>query len=205
MIKLKACIIGLCWGIMSYAYAESPDLQIQKKLAAIRTMHAHFSQSVRTKHKIISKSSGTMVLAKPNQFRWETQRPMAQTVIADGRKVWIYDVELEQVTVSKQTRTLGAAGAIFLSQDPGAIRRDFKVQFNQQGTNEIFDLLAKSSKASFDKVRVIFVNDTLQTIELDDQLGQHIIIHLSQVVVNQPEPASVFKFRIPKGVDVVQQ
>lgn len=205
MNKLKWGVIGLCWTILSNVYAESPDLIIQKKLASIHTMHANFSQIVRAKHRVISKSKGTMVLAKPNQFRWEIKRPMAQTVIADGRKVWVYDVDLEQVTVSKQTRNLGAAGALFLNQDPDAISRDFTVRFNQQGTSEVFDLQAKSSKANFEKVRVIFDNNTLQTIELDDQVGQHIIIHLSQVVVNQREPAAMFQFRIPKGVDVVQQ
>ncbi|MGV3739787.1 MAG: outer membrane lipoprotein chaperone LolA [Gammaproteobacteria bacterium] len=205
MNKIKFCIIGLCWTFLSNVYAESPDLIIQKKMAAIHTMHAEFSQIVRAKHRVISKSKGTMVLAKPNQFRWEIKRPMAQTVVADGRKVWVYDVDLEQVTVSKQTRNLGAAGVLFLSQEPDAIRRDFTVQFKQHGTSEVFDLHAKSAKANFEKVRVIFDNNILQTIELDDQVGQHIIIHLSQVAVNQPEPAARFQFRVPKGVDVVQQ
>lgn len=198
-------LVILGWCMIMNAYAESPDGLLQKKLSNIRTMHANFSQTVRAKHRVISNSRGTMALAKPNQFRWQTKHPMAETVVADGHKVWIYDVDLEQVTVSKQTRSLGAAGALFLSQDSDAIHRDYTVRFHQERDNDIFDLQAKSSKLSFEKVRIIFVKNNLKTIELNDQLGQRITIYLSDVVVNQSEPASLFQFRVPKGVDVVQQ
>lgn len=186
-------------------YAESPETLVQKKLSAVHTMHAHFSQIVRSKQRVMSQSAGVMVLARPNQFRWQTKRPMAQTIIADGKKVWVYDVELEQVTVSKQTQNLGAAGALFLSQDPTAVQQNFTVTRQQQGATEIFDLRAKSAKSNFEHVRLVFAKDELKAIELDDQLGQHTIIHLSKIKMNQIEPAHLFQFQIPAGVDVVYQ
>ena len=189
MSKLISIAIALWW-LASSAYAQTPETVVQQKLSAIQTMHAHFTQTVRGKRHQMSDSSGEMVVARPNRFRWQTRRPMAQTIIADGKKVWVYDVELEQVTVSKQTQNLGAAGALFLSQDATAVQHD---------------LHAKSSKSNFERVRLIFDNNLLTTIAMDDQLGQHTTIHLSQVTVNQPEPAHLFQFRIPAGVDVVQQ
>ena len=204
MSKLISIAIALWW-LASSAYAQTPETVVQQKLSAIQTMHAHFTQTVRGKRHQMSDSSGEMVVARPNRFRWQTRRPMAQTIIADGKKVWVYDVELEQVTVSKQTQNLGAAGALFLSQDATAVQHDFTVTMQQHGATEIFDLHAKSSKSNFERVRLIFDNNLLTTIAMDDQLGQHTTIHLSQVTVNQPEPAHLFQFRIPAGVDVVQQ
>ncbi len=193
-------------GLISFCvHAESPEQVVQSKLSAIHSMHAHFSQTVRAKRHVISNSSGVMVVVRPNQFRWQTQQPMAQTVVADGQTLWIYDVELEQVTVSKQTRKLGVAGALFLSGDPDAVRRDFTVTAQQIGTTESFDLHAKSSKANFERVRLTFKKNILAEIELDDQLGQHTVIHLSQVEMNQRQPARLFHLHIPAGVDVVHQ
>lgn len=197
--------LGLLWILSSVVFAESPDSLIQNRLLKMQTMHAHFTQTVHAKKRLIMQSSGEMVLAKPNRFRWQTNHPMAQTVIADGKTVWIYDVELEQVTVSKQTKKLGIAGALFLSADINVIRGDFVVHAEQDQTTEIFDLRAKSSKSTFERVRLVFKKDVLTEIALDDQLGQHTLIHLSHVVMNHPEPAHLFQFRIPAGVDVVHQ
>ncbi len=196
--------ICMCW-IALQVYAASPENLVQKKLSAVHTMHANFSQTVHSKQRMMSESSGVMVLARPNQFRWQTKHPMEQVVVADGKKVWVYDVDLEQVTVSKQTENLGAAGALFLSQDTNAVQQNFTVKFHQQGLAEIFDLRAKSVKSNFEHVRLFFEKDRLTTIELDDQLGQHTTIRFSQMIMNQPESAHWFQFHIPAGVDVVYQ
>lgn len=196
--------IFLC-GMSIISYADTPEVLVQKKLSSIHTMHAHFSQIVRSKQRIMSQNQGVMVLARPNRFRWQTERPMAQTIIADGKKVWVYDVALEQVTVSKQTQQLGAAGALFLSQDPTAVQQNFTVQFSQRNGSDIFDLHAKSHKSNFEHVRLFFAKNQLNKIELDDQLGQHTTIQLSQITINQKEPARLFQFHIPSGVDVVYQ
>lgn len=199
-------VIATILSLISFCvHSESPEQVVQNKLSAIRSMHAHFSQTVRTKRHVISSSSGVMAVVRPNQFRWQTQKPMAQTVVADGKTLWIYDVELEQVTVSKQTRKLGVAGALFLSGDPDSVRRDFTVTSQQLGTTENFDLHAKSSKANFERVRLTFERNLLAEIELYDQLGQHIVIHLSQVEMNRHQPAGLFHLHIPAGVDVVHQ
>ncbi|MCR9192268.1 MAG: outer membrane lipoprotein chaperone LolA [Gammaproteobacteria bacterium] len=201
----KYCLAMLLSMIVTTVIAGTPEDLVQKKLSAIHTMQAAFAQTIRAKHRVVSKSSGSMALARPNRFRWQTKKPMAQIVVADGAKVWIYDVALEQVTVSKQTQHLGVAGALFLSQDNDAVARDFNVVAHHQAAVETFDLHAKSSKANFEQVRLVFKKELLTSIELDDQLGQHTTVIFSQIQMNQPESAKVFQFKIPAGVDVVQQ
>lgn len=190
---------------ITVVYAEDPAVLVQKKLSSIHTMSAKFNQTVKSKKRILSVASGTMALSRPNRFRWQTKSPMAQTVVADGQKVWIYDADLEQVTVSKQTQNLGAAGALFLSQTENAVAQDFTVTFQQEGAIEIFYLTAKSIKANFQHVVLYFKGPILQSIALDDQLGQHTLAHFSQIKLNQSEPDRLFKFNVPTGVDVVSQ
>ena len=204
-VKILWRILTVSLILTSVVCAADPTELVQHKLAAIQRMSAAFSQTVSAKHKLIAQSSGTMALVRPHRFRWQTKQPLAQTVVADGQHVWIYDVELEQVTVSKQTDRLGAAGALFLSQDEHAVARDFVVAHRLKGDLDIFELHARSEKANFENVRLIFQGMILQGIDLDDQLGQHTKVRFSKILVNQPVADSLFKLHIPAGVDVVRQ
>lgn len=198
---ISLLLMCLTWS----AYAEQPADLLQKKLSVMHSMRAHFLQTVRVKRRLVSRSSGVMMMVRPNRFRWETQQPMAQIVVADGKNLWMYDVELEQVTVSKQTRKLGLAGALFLSGDAQAVKHDFTVTTQHSGMTETFDLQAKSNRSSFEHVQLTFKQDSLFQIILDDHLGQHTVLRLSQVVINKPQPAGLFHLHIPPGVDVVYQ
>ena len=196
--------VALGWGAVSI-YAGDPLTLVQKKLSEIHTLDAAFTQTVVTKHGLISRTTGTLALSRPGRFRWQTHQPTQQIVVADGQRVWIYDKDLEQVAVRKQTQTLGAAGALFLSQSTQAIAHDFTVTYAQNDDTETFVLKAKSSNANFERVMLVFHNQRLQTIALDDQLGQHTNVKLKQVRVNHSEPGSLFTLKVPAGVDVIRQ
>ena len=88
-------------------FAATPSELLQAKLNALRTMSADFTQVVKAKRREVSHSSGTMALSRPGRFRWQTKAPMEQLVVADGKQLWIYDVDLEQVSVKKQEKSVG--------------------------------------------------------------------------------------------------
>lgn len=178
---------------------------IQKRLAAIQTLDAQFTQEVRTKRGVVSKTKGMLAIARPGRFYWKTRQPNAQTMIADGQSVWVYDPDLEQVVIHKQAQNLGAAGALFLSQSTQSFEQTFKVSFSKQAQTETFVLKAKSSRASFEQVTLVFEKKILQEIQIDDQLGQHSCVKLKQVHMNKPQPAHLFSFKVPPGVDVIRQ
>jgi outer membrane lipoprotein carrier protein len=202
---MKKCIWGLLllWG--THAWCETTNEALQVKLNAIRTMRASFSQVVRAKQHTVSHSSGTMALSRPGRFRWQTTKPMAQTVIADGHRLWVYDVELEQVTVKKQGSGLGGTVGLFLSGYNDTLARDFEVTRQSKGNQDDFDLRAKSNKANFQRVKLLFVGNALQGIVLFDQLGQQTDVQLSHVKINPTLAPTLFQFKPPKGVDVVNQ
>ena len=193
----------MCWGSLSWCDTASDALQV--KLNAIHTMSATFNQVVSAKKRDISHSSGTMALSRPGHFRWETEKPLAQWVIADGQRLWVYDIDLEQVTVKKQDKELGGTAGLFLSGYNDTVAKDFNVSLKTQGNMMRFDLLAKSVKASFRRVKLSFDGNQLIGIELFDQLGQHTDIHLSQIKTNPTLPTDLFQFKTPKNVDVVEQ
>ncbi len=196
-------IVGLLHCAQSIATSASAALQ--SKLNAMRTLSADFHQVVRAKKKVVSRSSGTMALSRPGHFRWQTKTPMAQWVIADGQHLWVYDVDLEQVTVKKQDKHLGGTAALFLSESDESVAREFEVTSHQAGKKTIFELQSRQHKANFEQVTLQFVGEVLEEIIMVDQLGQHTEVRLQDIKMNPILRQTLFQFKPPKGIDVVAQ
>lgn len=201
--KKNTLFLMLFWA--QYASCDVVSDALQAKLNSIHTMSASFSQVVHVKKREISRSSGSMALSRPGHFRWQTKSPMEQLVLADGQRLWIYDVELEQVTVKKQEKGLGGTAALFLSGYGDTVTRDFNVTTYNKSNKAYFDLYSKSNKANFQHIKLLFVGDELSGLELYDQLGQHTVVVLSHRRNNPTLASALFKFKTPKGVDVVEQ
>lgn len=202
---MKKIALFLLFTWSSYAFSDATSEALQAKLNAVRTMSASFKQVVKAKKRQVSQSTGTMALARPGRFRWETKSPMPQVVIADGQRLWIYDVDLEQVTVKKQEKGIGGTAGLFLSGYDDTVARDFDVTSYKENNKDYFDLKAKSGKANFQRVKLAFNGAELTDIELFDQLGQHTIVVLSKIKNNPKLASTLFQFKVPKGVDVVRQ
>lgn len=202
---MKKWLLSVLLLAFSTAHSEPVADELQVKLNNIRSMTANFNQVVKAKKREVSRSEGTMALARPGRFRWQTKSPMAQLVIADSKKLWVYDVDLEQVTVKKQEKGLGGTAALFLSGYDNTVTRDFNVTVTNQGQNKRYDLHAKSPKENFQQVKLLFNQDMLIGIEMDDQLGQHTVVKLTNIKSNPKLAERVFQFKPPKGVDVVEQ
>ncbi len=186
-------------------FAETPADLLQKKLNAIRTMTAQFNQIVKAKKKEVSRSTGDMALQRPGRFRWETKEPLEQLIVADGKKMWIYDVDLEQVTVKNQDKGLGGTAALFLSGYDESLTHDFDVKQQTKGQTTVFDLKSKLAKENFQRIQLIFTKDLLTGLELYDQLGQVTSVKLVKIKSNPNLAGKLFEFKPPKGVDVVRQ
>ncbi len=202
MRTLTLFIIFIC---AQQVCAQQASATLQEKLNAIRTMSATFSQEIKTKDRDLSSSSGVMALERPGKFRWDTKEPMAQLVIADGTKLWVYDKELEQVTVKKQEKGIGGTAGLFLSGYDSTVARDFEVKDESKGNQVIFELQAKSKQENVQRLKLTFVQDALKRMDMYDQLGQHTIVNLTQIKLNPKLSSAIFRFKVPKGVDVVEQ
>lgn len=201
----QALLSFICFCAAQCAYADTMSDALWDKLSAIKSMQASFSQKIYAKNRELSQSSGDMAFVRPEQFRWQTKKPMEQLLIADGSKIWIYDVLLEQVTVKQQTESMGAAAGLFLSNDKSRLTHDFQVKSEDQGRTEIFKLKALEKQANIQNMTLRFEGARLESMDLYDQLGQHTAVVFSQVNINMVLSDKLFQFTPPTGVDVVEQ
>ena len=148
-------------------------------------------------------ASGTLALARPNRFRWDYLEPEEQRIVADGDNIWIYDVELEQVSVRPQS--------FDEQQSPLAVLLDvasLDQQFNtedrgEKGGANWLRLTPKSEDAEFAHVDLGFRDHQLARMVMVDIVGQRTEIVFQDWKRNTTLPPATFYFQPPKGVDVV--
>ena len=152
----------------------------------------------------LEESAGRLWIARPGRFRWDYDPPFAQQIVADGVRIWIYDIELEQVTVRDQRSMLEGTPASLLA-GRGDLGTDYVIQdLGQQGSVVWVSLQPKASNGGFAEVQLGFQNDTLRLIQLLDHLDQITRIVLSHVEENPQIPADQFHFTVPVGVDLIE-
>ena len=149
-------------------------------------------------------SSGSVKLFAPRQFRWEYLKPAPQLIVADGDHIWIYDPELEQVTVRNQSmEEQGSPLAVLI--DPTELDRQYKVSDGGKvgGLDWLVLVPRKEEDAPFQKAKLGFGAAGLVRMELNDGLGQRTVIGFGPWQRNPAFGAGTFRFTPPKGVDVV--
>ena len=148
-------------------------------------------------------SSGTLALEAPRQFRWETTAPYKQTIVADGSRVWMYDPELEQVTVRIQSSE-EAHSPLTVLTDLKQMDRNFTV--SEQGERDgllWLRLTSRGKDPQFDHAELGFDANGLARMTFRDQLGSTTDIRFSDWQRNPVIPPATFNFVPPKGADVI--
>ncbi|MDT0139453.1 outer membrane lipoprotein chaperone LolA [Acidovorax sp. PRC11] len=160
-------------------------------------------QAARTKT-----SSGTFEYQRPGRFRFAYSRPFAQTIVADGKTLWLYDADLNQVTQRAQSQALGTTPAALLASAPDlqALRKDFTLESapDQDGLQWVL-ATPKTKDGQLKSVRVGFQGEQLAALDILDSFGQRSLIRFSNVQSSASLPASTFEFKPPQGADVVRQ
>jgi len=174
-------------------------------LATVNTLSADFSQVVRDRDdRIIGHASGRLSLSRPDRFRWDYEKPYLQTIVADGKQLWLYDSDLEQVTVRPLEQGLGSTPAMLLSGS-GKVGDAFaSVAVAQQGDWTWCRLAPKQQGSDFEQVSLAFDRKgELAAMELRDKLGQLTVIEFGNLRRNAPLDPRLFRFEPPPGADVI--
>lgn len=200
MPRFRVLLIVVLLGLSGVACAKT----LKDYLGHVKTLSAKFEQFVFNESTgEPDDSSGEIYVASPNKFRLVYNKPYVQVYVADGKRLWSYDKDLEQVTIKKQQNLLANSPAIVLS-DPANIDRAYTV--TAQGIKKHVDwfyLKPKSPDSGFDHVRLGFTGKNLYLMELYDSFGQKTELHFHQLQYNAKIPAGTFTFTPPKGVDVI--
>lgn len=203
MYKLKIATL-LCVLMLPFAAKADGVNSLKNFYAQTHAMRANFYQVVTDRQgRKVQEVYGEMQLKRPNKFRWDYNKPYEQQIISDGKQVWLYDIELAQVTVRELSKALGSSPAALLAGDDN-LEKSFK--FNNIDRKDDVEWVSADSKdkeSGFEKILLGFKAGELQEMELVDSFGLQTRIVFNDVERNPVINTRTFLFKAPKGVDVV--
>ena len=178
--------------------------RIKEYFQNIQSASADFHQVVTDKqgHKT-QDVTGVMQLQKPNKFRWDYNKPFVQQIIGDGEKIWLFDPELNQVTVRSFTKAAGSSPAALLAGGK-EMERSFVIKdASRKGALEWVLAVPKVGETGFERLFLGFKGDALMEMELHDSFGNRTAIQFINVLRNPKLSADLFKFTPPRDADVL--
>lgn len=196
------------------ARAQAGPTQLDRFLKTLKTLKTSFTQTLVDAHgSEISRSAGTLIVARPGRFRWDIHPLGAgagagagagQLMVGDGRNVWFYDRDLQQVTVRPVSAALSATPAMLLSGTVD-VHQHFKERpaGRRDGLEWVFVEPRDPSGADFRSALFGFEHGTLKRMILEDTLGQEATVMFKHVEVNRPVAAKLLTFSPPPGADVI--
>jgi outer membrane lipoprotein carrier protein len=203
-LLLLATSVGLL-STAGMAWAEARDIQrVERYVERLSTLRADFRQEVLDAAGVVrEQADGTLLLEKPGRFRWEYRHPSEQLLVSDGKTVWLYDVDLEQVTVRSLGDSLSTTPAMLLSGRGGVDESFIASDGGQADGLDWVELAPKLEETDFRRIRLGFRGSELARMDFVDRLGQTTRIDFLAVERNPQLPADSFTFVPPPGVDVV--
>ena len=183
--------------------AAGADL-IKSFVAEVRGAKAEFIQTVVDSYgKPVSQSTGTFQFSRPGKFRWTYVKPYEQLIVGDGVKVWVYDKDLNQVTVKALGDALGSSPAALLAGSNDLDRAYTFAQLPRKDGLDWVEATPTDPESQFEKMRLGFRRSNPESMQLYDRLGQVTTIKFTRLQRNPKFPADLFRFTPPEGADVV--
>jgi outer membrane lipoprotein carrier protein len=200
---VKAIILAFVSALAAHAVAADGPGRLHAFLGEVRSLRAEFQQNVYDEDaRPIDAASGNVYIARPGRFRWDYLEPYPQEIVGDGEKVWIYDSELEQVTVRPLGDALGDTPVMLLSSDE-PVEHSFDVRAVEGSDGyEWAQLTPLGDQVSFKEIRLGFEGETLRVMELLDAFGQLTRLRFADLERNPELDPALFEFTPPEGADV---
>ena len=209
---MKHLILACLVSASAVAHASGLDA-LQTFVKTARSGRADFTQVVTApprdgQQARTRTSTGTFEFSRPNRFRFDYRKPFAQTIVADGKTLWLYDVDLNQVTARPQAQVLASTPAALIAAAPdlGSLRKDFDLADvpDRDGLQWV-QATPKTKEGQLTSVKVGFRGDELSALEILDSFGQLSVMKFEHLQLNAAVPAGTFDFKPPQGADVIRQ
>ncbi len=203
MISKLLLLLPLWAAITPVVFAGDLENRLNRALTTLDNLQAEFKQTVLDdKKSVVQHSMGKVSIQRPGKFAWIYQTPYEQQIIADGKELWVYDVDLSQVTVKPLEQGLATAPIMVLMKQQD-VSSEFDIsEVGQRKFLFWVELVPKKSDMEYSRIYLGLENDTIKAMELRDSFGQSTQIvfeNLRKNVVFNPE---TFRFVPPPGVDV---
>ena len=185
------------------AWAEDAGQRLNAALKNMDNLTTEFKQTLLDEDKkVVQQSQGTLALQRPGKFAWIYTEPFEQRIIADGSELWIYDVELDQVTVRPMDQGLSNAPIMILMKQTD-VNEQFEVsEVGQRKFLYWVELLPHADDLEYTHIYIGIEGGQVRAMELQDQFGQSTQIVFDNLRVGVVHNPAVFKFVPPPGVDV---
>ncbi len=202
IFRILAAALGLTLALP--ALAGEGQARVERFFGDLKSMRAEFIQTlVDPRGDVLEESRGVLLLERPGRFRLEYRSPYEQLYVADGERLWMFDPDLEQVTVRPQGDALGSTPALLLSgTEP--LEENFNVE--ELGFHEGFqwlELTPRERDATFERIRLALEEDMVRAMEMVDSFGQMTRLFFETVERNPQIADRNFTFTPPPGVDVI--
>jgi len=210
-VVLLASLFAAASAFAPSAFADSGPTPLDKYLDNLKTLHTSFLQTLADgQGHEIDRATGTLIVARPGKFSWDihpqsgnTNKGAGQLMVSDGRNLWFYDRDLEQVTVKPVDAALSATPAMLLSGTVD-VRKNFTLTAAGQRDGLDWVLVEPAgADADFKDALFGFANGDLKRMILEDKLGQTATILFDHIERNVPVSPQDVSFSPPKGADVI--
>ena len=201
---LVTCHLILFATCLSAAESGSPVEDLKKFINSLKTYQAEFTQTIFGQSgQEVDLASGVVNLQKPGKFYWSYQSPYKQELISDGETLWVYDIDLEQVTINDIDLNHDNSPASILS---GNVDINSHYTVSDLGVFDGYrwiELLPLDTEREFSAVRLGFLDEQLSGMVLFDNLGQTTLVQFENILTNMAIGPDIFNFKLPVGVDVI--
>ena len=199
-----SCVALALVAACAAAQADAVDV-LREFSREVKSGRAQFTQTVTSPDGVKKKtSSGGFEFARPNRFRFAYTKPFEQLIVSDGQKVWLHDVDLNQVSVRPMSQALGSTPAALLAS--AGLDQEFELQAapSKDGLDYVQARPRNQEGAAVSLMRIGFKGKTLAALEIIDAFGQRSVLQFSGVEANPRLADELFRFTPPKGSDVVE-
>ncbi|MCH2190241.1 MAG: outer membrane lipoprotein chaperone LolA [Gammaproteobacteria bacterium] len=208
VVFVSFVFVHLFYAVNASASADA----LRKFLTDVNTLSAEFSQVVADEQGVIlENSSGTFSLSRPGKFRWDYKNDffeegLGQQIVADGKNLFFYDPDLEQVSQRSLANAFSQVPSLLLVMSNAELESYFEVSdLGQSDALSWVTLEPKSEDAGYQQLRIGFLNSNIDTLILYDGLGNTTRLELTEVTINHEISKSTFEFELPEGADLLSE
>jgi outer membrane lipoprotein carrier protein len=201
---LRRCALAVLFAGLPLLVQAGAIEDLQAFLNETQSFQAQFRQTISNRQGVQAQESfGVLSIVRPGKLRWEVSKPHPQLVVGNNEKVWVYDPELEQVTIRRNDLNSGDSPAALLA-GRSALEKNFTLSEDGESDGlHWVEAVPRASDSNFEKIRIGLAGKTLRAMALHDNFGQVTRIYFSKAERNPKLPASLFTFTPPAGADVI--
>ncbi|MFL3646384.1 MAG: outer membrane lipoprotein chaperone LolA [Cellvibrionales bacterium] len=192
------------WSFETTAAPRAASAQLHQLLASMNSYSAQFMQHTRdAEGQTLQRASGVFEFAKPQSMRWITLQPMTQHIITDGRSLWVYDADLEQVIVDDFNRQMSATPAMIFSESVASIDATYRVERREPDEAVVaFILTPRDDTGLLSSIELTFIDSALSGVSITsaEEINQFDFL---RVQLNPVISSAAFSFEVPTDVEVI--